>query len=1278
MKKLYKVLVSTVFITTFGFGQTNVNGNVSGTWTTANSPYVVTNNLVLQPTDTLIIDPGVEVKFDGNYRFDIFGTFLAVGTESDSITFTKNGSTNWMSLNFADDADDNSQLKYCIIEYGTESGYDPYWGVVNFNLSSPTISNCRISNCIDDGIYLHYSEAEVSNNVITDISSEGIKLNESKGTITGNTLNNISSTSIFLQGNSDSTQISNNIIDGGNNYGYGIFATNSAYLTISQNQITNTSDMGIYLNYNCSSATIDSNTISSNGSYGISFHQYNDNVTIQNNIISNNSSIGIYFNYYNHGSTIQNNTISGHSSRGIYFDYYNYGNIIDNLIYNNGNYGVDLRNIRYGDCEVRNNTIDGHTEYGLYLHSHSSSQYTLDATNNSITNNVTGIYCNNGGDYNTVAYNNCWNNSSINYDGNLPTGTGNLTDINSNGIVSDIYYNISEYPLYVDQVNGDFNLQEGSPNIDAGDPSYSDLDGSVADIGYAYFYQSIPSINFSPESVNLNRVLIGADTTLTLQVYNPGDSTLTWSVSPDSAWVTVSPASGSVASGDTTALTVTLSTSTLQADTYTPALIFTSNDPDSPTFNYIITIRIVNSWRVTFSASAGGVTDENNILGFDEDATDGLDSDWDEPEPPPEPVNYLQVGFIHPAWSDDITFYTKDIRNYRPLYESDVEVWACSLSTDLTSSSASLSFTSSSSFPDGYSMWVIDGSDTIDVTSSGSYTLSITNGAAAFAIMIQGVIPDAPVISISQPIAGQIFIANQQMTIEWTAQNTIEYFDLSYSTDNGQSWTDIATYQDNSVVSYTWTVPNNVHSTQTYVKVFADGAGSTSNYTTVGELAIIPSSLSRTFSEGWSLFSLPLISSTGQTLNNVFNTTLPSPHYTYRLDGTNGYQLIDDSYTLSMDEGYWLALYQDQTLTLTGSSNYSIESLSLNQGWNLVSCPQPFDIDTSALKVVSGSDTLGFTNAVSSGLLSSTVIYSWDDSTRSYSNDSFLSYWRGHWVSAQSNGLSLLVYPNFRTSSSRQNRIATIASETDWSIEFDAVIDGISDYVTELGVSTNGNIGFDPLLDIPAPPSPPGGTYIQAYFEHEDWNPLLGEKYNADIQNPLIEGETRTWMITLDGNSNDQVLFEWQDLSNLIPDNYFANLTVHSTGDVINMRESLSVVINGGFPQTLDVDIYVQELSINNVLVPIDYALHQNYPNPFNPVTTLRYDLPENGLVNIIIYDLLGRQVKSLINQTQDAGFKSVLWNATNDNDKPVSAGVYLYQIRAGNFVQTKKMVLLK
>ena len=101
-------------------------------------------------------------------------------------------------------------------------------------------------------------------------------------------------------------------------------------------------------------------------------------------------------------------------------------------------------------------------------------------------------------------------------------------------------------------------------------------------------------------------------------------------------------------------------------------------------------------------------------------------------------------------------------------------------------------------------------------------------------------------------------------------------------------------------------------------------------------------------------------------------------------------------------------------------------------------------------------------------------------------------------------------------------------------------------------------------------------------------------------------------------------------------------------------------------------------LNVMDFEVLDNYKLIKNYPNPFNPVTTLRYDLPENSHVNITIYDMLGRQVKNLINQTQDAGYRSVRWNATDDYGKPVSAGIYLYQIQAGEYMQTKKMVLLK
>jgi flagellar hook assembly protein FlgD len=95
-------------------------------------------------------------------------------------------------------------------------------------------------------------------------------------------------------------------------------------------------------------------------------------------------------------------------------------------------------------------------------------------------------------------------------------------------------------------------------------------------------------------------------------------------------------------------------------------------------------------------------------------------------------------------------------------------------------------------------------------------------------------------------------------------------------------------------------------------------------------------------------------------------------------------------------------------------------------------------------------------------------------------------------------------------------------------------------------------------------------------------------------------------------------------------------------------------------------------------IVPSIFALHAAYPNPFNPITTLMYDLPYDNHVTLIIYDLNGREMNRLVNTVQSAGHKTIQWNATGMNGKPVSAGIYLYQIQSGEFVQTRKMVLLK
>tara|TARA_B110000438_G_scaffold36662_1_gene36416 strand:+ start:35 stop:913 length:879 start_codon:yes stop_codon:yes gene_type:complete len=94
--------------------------------------------------------------------------------------------------------------------------------------------------------------------------------------------------------------------------------------------------------------------------------------------------------------------------------------------------------------------------------------------------------------------------------------------------------------------------------------------------------------------------------------------------------------------------------------------------------------------------------------------------------------------------------------------------------------------------------------------------------------------------------------------------------------------------------------------------------------------------------------------------------------------------------------------------------------------------------------------------------------------------------------------------------------------------------------------------------------------------------------------------------------------------------------------------------------------------------LPQGFAFEQNFPNPFNPITTLRYELPEDSFVDVMVYDMLGNVVSNLINANQSSGYKSIQWDATNNQGEPVSAGVYLYKIQAGDFVDTKKMILLK
>ena len=151
----------------------------------------------------------------------------------------------------------------------------------------------------------------------------------------------------------------------------------------------------------------------------------------------------------------------------------------------------------------------------------------------------------------------------------------------------------------------------------------------------------------------------------------------------------------------------------------------------------------------------------------------------------------------------------------------------------------------------------------------------------------------------------------------------------------------------------------------------------------------------------------------------------------------------------------------------------------------------------------------------------------------------------------------------------------------------------------------------------------------------------------------LAAGETRSLLFNLNAEE-------------LIVGNY--------VGEIILYPEHNEYIFQS---TTINLEV-TENLSNIDDIIPTNYELHQNYPNPFNPITNIQYDLPAAINVKIDIYDIRGRKVKSLLNQIQEPGFKSIQWNALSDLGERVGSGMYFYRIETSDFNKTKKMILLK
>jgi len=524
----------------------------------------------------------------------------------------------------------------------------------------------------------------------------------------------------------------------------------------------------------------------------------------------------------------------------------------------------------------------------------------------------------------------------------------------------------------------------------------------------------------------------------------------------------------------------------------------------------------------------------------------------------------------------------------------------------------------------------------------------------------------SPVLAMHQSVNGpRILHSDSSYVFSWdiTDGNGLDSVFAYASTDSGYSYNLISAWSGHTD-TLIYTIPDTTLATGCVIQVHGrDYAGNHITKQSEQVFAIVGDSLSVSVGPGWSLWGAPMVPYVGNMADNL-EEEINGYWYTYGFE--NGGYTFDS--TLSIGHGYWLATLDAANVGIHGMPLSDDYSQSLNIGWNIISNPLVLDVSVDSLIFDKDTEMLGYSEAVDAGWIN--TIYSYND--LGYEMPSILKPWAGYWISVLDSGVSV-TYPIHKgVESSQPARM--VLDETSWNISFEASIDGAVDRLTVMGVAEDATNGFDPEYDIAEAPNPPGGEYVTMSTYHQDWPTVLGERYSKDVKSPVINGGYNEWIFTIE-TSSDEVEITW--LFEDIPDEYEIGYNYTDGMFFADMRAIESLVVPNGSELIVRVGAELLALESSDLL-PQVYSLHQNYPNPFNPVTSIYFDLPKAGNVNISVYDMLGRKIKTLVNEHLNPGFLNVQWNATNELSQPVSAGVYIYTIDAGNFRQTRKMILLK